>query len=101
MEHQPQDVIDLLEAVRTELDCDRPEGAHLALLDYWANRGEGNGTPETDAQARALADEIPLEIVTIIPNDTITGTPWPWKPGMKVTNGWKLAPKNESDSHAY
>jgi 2,4-dienoyl-CoA reductase-like NADH-dependent reductase (Old Yellow Enzyme family) len=52
------DVIEILEAIRTELDCDRLDGARVALLDYWTNRDEGNGTKETDEQAKALAKEI-------------------------------------------
>jgi hypothetical protein len=52
------DVIDILEAIRTELDCDRLDGARIALVDYWANRSRGNGTRQTDNEAKALAKEI-------------------------------------------
>jgi hypothetical protein len=52
------DVVELLEAARTELDCGRLKGARLAISDYWAQRCHGNGTRETDAQAVELSRDI-------------------------------------------
>ena len=59
------DVIELLEAVRTELDCERLAGARLAISDYWRHRQTGNGTRATDLQALELSNEI----VALTPSD--------------------------------
>ena len=53
-----ENVVELLETVRTEMCHKRLENARRALISYWTNRHDGNGSPETDSQAHALADAI-------------------------------------------
>jgi hypothetical protein len=52
------DAVAILETIATELDCERLDGARLALADYWANRAPGNGTLETDLRAFELTRDI-------------------------------------------